>query len=572
MSGGTPIKLGGEGMAELERLFGESVAHFEAGRLKEAEAELSEIQRRHPDLPEVLHLMALIELQTGRTEAAAGHLEKAVARQPDSADLHNLLGGALKRAGRLEEAVLAYDKAVSLGPELAEAHYNLGNALKELQRFDDAVPSYRRAVELEPGFADAHYNLGLVLMAAGRPDEAARAYRDAVGVNPEDAEAHMNLGNALEAVDETDAAVDCFRRAIDAKPRHVEAHVNLGAALHDLCRLDEARESFRRALDIDPGYATAHDNLGMTLLLDGQFKEGWAEYTWRTGQDVFLSVDRVLDKPFWDGSDLDGKTLLLFAGQGLGDTIQFFRYLPKVAAKGGDVILQCPAPLMRLLKAAPAAAGIQLVTEIGDAPFDLQAPLHSLPHLFESDMETIPADVPFLAAEDERVGDWRDRIGGNGFRIGIGWQGNPTYKADRNRSIPLRFFEPLAKVPKVRLISLQKVNGLEQLETLPRGMTVETLGDDFDDGEDAFIDTAAVMMILDLIITSDTAIAHLAGAFAKPVWTLLPWVPDWRWFLDRDDSPWYPSMRLFRQPAAGNWDAVFKDLSQALGELAEGNP
>ncbi len=463
-------KTAGQTGVSLERLFGEQVAHFDAGRLKEAEAGLAALQRRQPDVPEVLHLLALIELRTHRAEAAAGHLEKAIARVPDSADLHNLLG----------------------------------LALKELERPEDAMAAYGRAIDINPG--------------------------------------------------------------------HTEAHVNLGAALHDLCRLKEAGESFRRALDIDPGYAAAHDNLGMTLLLDGQFKEGWAEYTWRSGQDVLLSGDRVLDKPFWDGSDLDGKTLLLFAGQGLGDTIQFFRYLPKVAAKGGDVILQCPAPLMRLLKAAPAAAGIRLVTEIGDAPFDLQAPLHSLPHLFESDMETIPADVPFLAAEDERVGDWRDRIGGNGFRIGIGWQGNPTYKADRNRSIPLRFFEPLAKVPNVRLISLQKVNGLEQLETLPRGMTVETLGDDFDDGEDAFIDTAAVMMILDLIITSDTAIAHLAGALAKPVWTLLPWVPDWRWLLDRDDSPWYPTMRLFRQPAAGDWDAVFKDLGKALGQLAEGNP
>jgi hypothetical protein len=400
----------------------------------------------------------------------------------------------------------------------------------------------------------------------------------------------MNLGNALEAVDETDEAVAAYRRAIELRPDFTEAHynlgnatrkqghgqevahVNLGIGLHDLCRLEEAQECFRRAIAVQPKFAAAHDNLGMTLLLDGQFKEGWAEYTWRTGQDVFLSGERVLDKPFWNGSDFDGQTLLLFAGQGLGDTIQFFRYLPMVAAQGGDVILQCPAPLIKLFEASPVAADIQLVTKIGDTPFDLQAPLHSLPHLFDSESETIPADVPYLVAEDERIGHWRDRIANNGFRVGINWQGDPTYKADRNRSVPLRFFESLAKVPEVRLFSLQKVNGLEQLETLPLGMTVETLGGNFDDGEDAFIDTAAVMTILDLTVTSDTAIAHLAGALGTPVWTLLPWVPDWRWLLDRDDSPWYPTMRLFRQPAAGDWDAVIGAVGKALSQLVKGNP
>ncbi|MCH7936948.1 MAG: tetratricopeptide repeat protein [Proteobacteria bacterium] len=468
--GKTQGGAGGQAGASLERLFGEQVAHFDAGRLKEAEAGLSEILRRRPDVPEALHLLALIELRTDRAEAAAGHLEKAIALLPGSADLHNLLGGALK----------------------------------ELRRLDDAMAAYRRAIDINPG--------------------------------------------------------------------HVEAHVNLGAAFHDSCRLDEARESFRRALDIDPGYAAAHENLGMTLLLDGRLEEGWAEYAWRSGKDVFLSGGRVLDRPFWDGGTFDSQTLLLFAGQGLGDTIQFLRYLPMAAKKGGEVIVQCPAPLIRLFEAAPAAKDIYLVTEIGDAPLDLQAPLHSLPGIFATTLDTIPADVPYLAAEDERVGDWRDRIGGNGFRVGINWQGDPTYRADRNRSVPLRFFEPLAKAPGVRLISLQKVNGLEQLETLPKGMTVETLGDDFDEGEDAFIDTSAVMMLLDLIITSDTAIAYLAGALGAPVWTLLPWVPDWRWLLDRDDSPWYPTMRLFRQPAAGDWDAVFGEVGQALGRLAKGNP
>ena len=462
-------ETGGQAAASLERLFGEQVAHFDAGRLKEAEAGLAELQRRQPDMPEVLHLLALIELQTDRAEAAAGHLEKALARVPGSADLNNLLGVALK----------------------------------ELERPDDAIAAYGRAIDINPG--------------------------------------------------------------------HVEAHVNLGAALHDLCRLKEAQESFRRALDIDPGYAAAHENLGITLLLDGQFKDGWAEYAWRSGQNVYLSGDRVLDRPFWDGSDLDGKTLFLFAGQGLGDAIQFFRYLPMVSNKGGDVILQCPASLIKLFEAAPAADGIQLVTEIGNAPFDLQAPLHGLPGLFATTLDTIPANVPTLRPPGNTPPALVLESSG-GLKVGLVWAGDPKHKNDANRSLGFERFQPLLDIKGVDFYSLQvgerggDIRNNQALGGLEGKIT--DLGKSLSD----FADTAAAVGQLDLVITVDTSVAHLAGALAKPVWTLLPWVPDWRWLLDRDDSPWYPTMRLFRQPAAGDWDAVFKDLGAALGQLAEGNP
>ena len=457
----------GEAGASLERLFGDAVAHFDAGRLKEAEARLAELQRLQPDDPEALHLLALIELRTDRAEAAAGHLEKAITRLPGSADLQNLLGVALK----------------------------------ELQRLDDAGAAYGRAIDINPG--------------------------------------------------------------------HVEAHVNLGAALHDLCRLKEAQESFRRALDIDPGYAAAHENLGITLLLDGQFKDGWAEYAWRSGQNVYLSGDRVLDRPFWDGGLFDGKTLLLFAGQGLGDAIQFFRYLPMVANKGGDVILQCPAPLIRLFEAAPAAKDIQLVTEIGDAPFDLQAPLHGLPGLFATTLDTIPADVPTLRPPGEPPLALVLESSG-GLKVGLVWAGDPKHKTVTNRSLGFERFTPLLDMEGIDFYSLQvgerggDIRNNQALGGLEGKIT--DLGKSLND----FADTAAAVGQLDLVITVDTSVAHLAGALGAPVWTLLPWVPDWRWLLDRDDSPWYPTMRLFRQPAAGDWDAVIGEVGTALGEQAAG--
>jgi len=456
-------EVAGQDPAALERLFNDSAANFQAGRMKEAEAGLLDLQCLQPDVPEVLHLLALIELQTGRAGAATGHLEKAAAKLPGSANLQNLLGLALKELGRSEDAMAAYG------------------------------------------------------------------------------------------------------RAIDINPGHAEAHVNLGAALHDLCRLEEARESFRRAIAAEPDFAPAHENLGMTLLIDGKFEEGWAEYAWCSGRNVYLSGDRVLDKPFWDGSDLDGRTLLVFAGQGIGDAVLYFRYLPMVAKKGGDVILQCPAPLMKLLKEAPAAADIQLVTEIGDKPFDLQAQLHALPGIFATTSNTIPADVPYLHPPGEtplaleQEGD---------FKVGLVWGGNPNQVNDRNRSTDLNHFRPLLNIEGCDFYSLQVGPQRDDIVRLGLDDRIADIGKDLDD----FLTTASVIEQLDLVITIDTSVANLAGALGARVWTMLCYVPDWRWFLDREDSPWYPTMRLFRQPAEGDWDTVFAEVGNALGEQAEGKP
>jgi len=677
MSDITPIKPGGEGLAELEHFFGESMAHFQAGRLKEAEAELSEIQRRQPDIPEVLHLMALIELQTGRPEAAAGHLEKAVARQPESADLHNLLGGALKRAGRLEEAVLAYDKAVSLGPELAEAHYNLGNALKELQRFDDAVPSYRRAVELEPGFVDAHYNLGLVLMAAGRPDEAARAYRDAVAVNPGDAEAHMNLGNALEAVDDTDEAAAAYRRAIELRPDFAEAHynlgnaarkqghgqeavayyrralnidpnlaeahnnlgealldrndpegaiehyllalkcrpgmagtlnnlgnaylrlgetdgaidyyhqaldidpddataiTNLGKALLDLGKVDDAVSCLRRAIEAAPDHAEAHHNLSLALLLQGKLEEGWAEYEWR-----LRSEKGARHRPFpqapWVGQPVDAKTVLVWGEQGVGDEVMFAGMVPDLVEAGAHVVLESDPRLVPLFERS--FAGIECIGK-GDPPtaetrrdgIDFQSPGGNLGRWLRPNLESFPGRQSYLVAEEDRQGRLRENYlsDGESLLVGVAWV-SKNKRIGAQKSMTLMELAPLTGIPGVRFIDLQYGDTAEERRQFEDHTGTTILHDEHVDQMSDLDAFAAQVAAMDLVISVSNTTVHMSGALGVPTWVMLNTVPLPCWLLERDDSPWYPSVRLFRQSAAGDWANVIERIGEALAGLAGG--
>jgi len=300
------------------------------------------------------------------------------------------------------------------------------------------------------------------------------------------------------------------------------------------------------------------------LLRVGRFDEGWREYEWRRKIEDFPKIAKTLSKPVWDGTELQGKRVLVHEEQGFGDSIQFIRYLPLIAERGGRVTLSVRSKLARLFD---AVEGFECVVAEGQplGDYDCHTSLASLPLAFGTTAETIPATVPYLQAEDGLVEVWKERVGTEGLRVGVNWQGN-----DFGRSVPLACFQPLAVVSGVRLISLQVMHGLDQLDNLPQGMRVETLGNDFDAGPDAFIDTAAVMMNLDLIVTSDTAVAHLAGALGRPVWVVLKTSAEWRWELDRDESPWYPTMRLFRQSSPGVWLEVFARVGDKLEALIDG--
>jgi hypothetical protein len=440
---------------------------------------------------------------------------------------------------------------------------DLGTNLQDQGRVAEAVAAYRRAVELKPDFADAHNNLGTALQDLGRIAEAGACYRRALEFQPNFAEAHSNLGNVYKAQGSLAEAIACYRRALHLAPELADAHNNLGAALEQQGNLSEALVAYEQAVRLRPDFAEAHWNRAQLWLLAGDFGRGWPEYEWRWR--IRGLTPPSLSQPIWDGRPLRGKTILLHAEQGLGDTFQFIRYARAAKHGGGRVIVLCQKPLRAILGGCREVD--QLVDEAtSSVSFDVWCSLMSLPRVLGTTLETIPAAIPYLAAAPDLLAQWDGRLRGHdGFRIGIGWQGHRRYHRDRDRSIPLHCFASLASIPRVRLVSLQKNAGREQMAEV--AFPVADLGDEVDGASGPFMDTAAIMLQMDLVITSDTALAHLAGALGVPVWVALPVVPDWRWMLHRADSPWYPTMRLFRQETRGDWRDVFDNIRNAVQAL-----
>lgn len=493
---------------------------------------------------------------------------QALAGAPQDPGAWNDLGVALKRLDRSVEATAAFRRALRLDPLRAEAHVNLGNELRSGKRPAAALGAHLRAALLMPAIAGAYNNIGSAL-----PQElpiAAALYRRALCIRRDYTLAYFNMASTLTATGRPVPARDALRRALALTPDHVGALNNLAIQLRDGGDIGEATAVQRRSLRVDPDNPESRLNLAQLLLLQGVFAEGFDAYEWRWRGAALAPTRQAFDRPQWRGEPGNGRTLLLWAEQGLGDTLQFVRYVPMARALGWRVVLQVPAALRRLL--ATLDPEVRMLDDGGKLPsFDAHSPLLSLPRLLGTTVATIPASAPYLRAEDRRRAEWRGRLPRDGYRVGIVWQGNPAGGIDRGRSYPLACAAPLARVPGVRLISLQRLHGLDQLGRLPPDMTVETLGDDLDAGGDAFLDTAAVAMELDLIVTSDTAVAHLAGALGRPIWLVLRATPDWRWLLGRDDSPWYPTMRLFRQAAPGDWHGVFVRVADELAAVVAGD-
>jgi tetratricopeptide (TPR) repeat protein len=503
-----------------------------------------------------------------RYEEAVASYDAAIALMPGQADIYNNRGNTLLKQKQFEAALKSYDAAIARDPAHAEAFNNRGNVLVQLKRFDEALASCERALALRPGYANAHINRGNVLHELHRYEEAVASYDAALALNSDHASAYSNHGNALRILKRFDEALASCDAAIALKPGHADAHHNRSFVLRDMKRLEEALVSCDAALALKPDFPEASCNRGMLNLLLGRFSEGWPDHEWRwavkdgAGKKPWL----MLAAPEWRGEDLKGRRIFVYAEQGLGDIMQFARYLPLLVKRGAKVTFAANHKILRLLRLL--CKGIEVVDSVpSKQTFDFQCALMSLPLHFRTVLSTIPADIPYLHAEDGLVAKWKDRLGKQGFKIGIVWQGSPSGTVDRGRSFPLREFSPLARIKGVRLISLQKNYGLDQLAEIPPDIEIETLGEDFDSGPDAFLDTAAVMANLDLVISSDTSTAHLAGALGRPLWVALKYVPDWRWLLDREDSPWYPTARLFRQERAGDWKGVFSRMERELKSL-----
>jgi tetratricopeptide (TPR) repeat protein len=580
-----------------EALYNRGNAQAALGQADAAIASYRAALAQRPDLVDAWNNLGQALIAQGRHAEALQALDRALARQPAHAGALNNRGAALLALGRPEDALESCDRAVAAAPASPEAHDSRGLALQELGRLDDAVASHGRAIALVPAFARAWCHRAGALRRAGqleialrdasqavalrpdlaetfdtrgtilnelqRYDEALADYAHALSLDPDLAEAHNNLGNVLHDLGRYDDALASLQRAIALRPAYAEAFDNQGMVLQDARRLDEARVAYDTAIALKPGYPEAHKRRATLRLLQGDFAGGLADYD--VAGRAHHATEGLPGVRWWTGQPLAGQTIALHEANGIGDTLQFLRYVPRLLALGADVAFVGPPRLFRLLRSAMPQ--LRCVAPRSDTAFDWQCDLWSLPHRFGTTLDTIPADIPYLAADPEAVARWRTWLGAGHVNVGIAWQGKPDRKIDAGRSIPLAEFAPLARIPGVRLVSLQRGPGIEQLSHLPGGMSVLHPGDDFDAGPDAFHDTAALMQSLDLVVSSDTVIVHLAGALGRPTWLALKHVPEWRWLLDREDSPWYPTLRLFRQRTAGEWADVFDAIAGALRRL-----
>jgi tetratricopeptide (TPR) repeat protein len=549
-----------------------------------------------PDYAEACSNLGNALTAQGKLDEAVRVCERALAINPTSAEACNNLATALRAQGDVTNAILRYREAIALREDYVAAHFNLGVLLQLEGQLAEAAIQYQRTLALKPDYAQGYYNLGVLRQIEGRLDEALRCFETALTLNSDYFEAHNNLGAILELQGKTSEAVDHYKRALALSPGYAEAYYNLGHALQSEGMLDDAIANYQQALKLKRDYIEAYNNLGSIFELQGKLAEavahykqalafnpdhagakfnlallqlllgdiagGFNNYEWRWHS---FCTPRGFTQPQWRGEPLHGARILLHAEQGLGDTLQFLRFLPMVQAAGGSVILEVQAPLRRI---AAQLDGVSTLVTCGEPlpPFEWQCPLMSLPSALGITSTTIPApgrylSVPEVALRKADTLPWPTQ----GLKVGIAWAGNASHTKDRYRSIPLALLEPLLRVEGIHFYSLQMGSGTAQLAACAAPIT------DLRDAIEDMADTAALMTHLDLVIAVDTSVVHLAGALGKPVWVMLPSAPDWRWLLNREDSPWYPTMRLFRQPRLNDWKAVVHRVCEQLSMLICGS-
>lgn len=570
--------------------------------LAEAEAAYRQAIACKADYPEAHNNLGLALKARDRTGEALDCYRRAIGLRADYAEAHNNLATALQSLGRLDEAAASYRAALDLAPDDAEVRNNLGTVLQKLDRWDEARACFLKALDLKPDYPEANFNLGNVLQESDHLAAAIACYRRAVVCRPDYPEAHNRLGRALHLAGDVAWASACFRRAIACDPDAAAVYDNWGVMLGALGRFDQALAAFRNALALDPagaeihndfgvmhhadgrqdaaeadylraiacdpGHAEAHWNLGLVRLLRGDYRSGWDEYEWRWKcNTVMRRILPAYEQPAWTGEAGRGRTILLWAEQGAGDTLQFVRFVPQVIERGWRVVLGVPPSLARLARTIPdlAVPDLAVVVE-GETlpPFDVHCPLMGLPPRLDLDVGAIPSAAGYLAADPDVAGQWRTRLAGlPGRKVGVVWRGNPVHARDRHRSLDPAWLSPALDLPGLSVVSLQKDGRPEEFASLGLSCPFLDAGPHLGD----YAETAALIANLDLLISVDTSVVHLAGAMGRPVWTLLDFVCDWRWLEKRPDSPWYSSMRLFRQARPGDWAAVAAEVRAALAGL-----
>jgi tetratricopeptide (TPR) repeat protein len=585
-----------EPTSEQTKMIEEAVALHQSGQLDLAETQYKNLLNYLPNNPSLLTNLGTIALQKGRLEDGVRIIEASLKIEPNQINALNNLGTALQGINRPDEALASYDRAIALNPDYADSFSDRGNVLRDLKRLDEALASYDRAIALNPSYADAYYNRGIILKDLKRLDEALASFDRAIALNPDYADAFSNRGNTLQDLKRLDEALLSYDRAITLNPDSAEAYYNRGNALRDLKRLDEALASYDRAIALYPDYAEAFSNRGNTLqdlkrldealasydcaialkpdyaganwnksllkLLLGEYLEGWKLYEWRWKKEQHIDSLREYHQPLWLGDEsLINRTILIYLDQGFGDYIQCIRYAALVEQLGAKVILEVPLELMTLC--STLKGNFTLLESKKPLPFfDYHCPVMSLPLALKTTVETIPAQIPYLYANEEKEKQWNEILGVKTLtRIGLVWSGSDNHTNDHNRSMLLNQLTSLFSLP-VEFHSIQKEVREIDIRTLTDFPNLHQHQEDLLD----FSDTAALIDAMDLVISVDTSVAHLAGAMGKKTFILLPYSPDWRWMLDKMDSPWYPTATLFRQPAMGDWDSVIAEIRKLLSD------
>jgi len=531
----------------------------ELGFLEQALASCDEAIRLKSDYAEAHYNRGVILQGLRRSEEALASYDQAISLKPGYAGFLSNRSVVLQELGRLEEALESSSEAIGISPNHASAHSNHGVILKELGRLEEALASYDKAISINPDYADAYSNRGVALHALLRAREALVSCDKALSINPDYADAHSNRGVALYTLLRVEEALASYTKAIQINPDHADAHANRGIALHALLRVEEALASYTKALSLKPDSVNTHWNLSLGYLLKGNFQDGWPEYEWGWG-NTERGTKRNCPQPLWLGTEsLQDKTILLYAEQGLGDTIQFCRYVSLVAQLGAKVILEVKHPLVILLK---DLEGLSQIIPAGNIlpEFDYHCPLLSLPLAFQTELHSIPPVARHIGSNPEKLAKWRTKLGEKEQpRVGLVWSGSLTHKNDHHRSLTLAQLLPHLP-PHFEYVSLQKEVRDIDAGLLKQHQEIKYFGDALED----FTDTAALCELMDLIISVDTSVAHLAATLGRPTWVLLPYCPDWRWLLGRDDSPWYLSAKLYRQEQIGDWSGVLEKLKSDL--------
>jgi tetratricopeptide (TPR) repeat protein len=543
-------------MKNTKKIFAEATELYQQNRFDEAETLCEKIVKINPKDTDALHFLGVLCMRKNQSDRAVAFIKKAISLKPQALYYRNL-AAVFGKQGKHGEAIAMYEKAIAHNPNYDDAYYSLGVTLKETGKINEAIVAYEKAIALNPNYADSYNNLGVALHELGKNEDAIVMFTKAIALNPQLVDAHNNLGVALREIGNTGDAIPMFAKAIDLNPEYGDAYNNVGMIFTDMEKTEDAMLMYEKAIALKPGYADAYWNKSLALLKLGNLDEGFELYEWRWQTKFRLPTKRHFQQPLWLGKEsLQGKTILIYSEQGYGDTIQFCRYIAMVAKLGCNIIFEVEEVLFPLM--SEQLKGVSQVVSKGEAflAFDYHCPLLSLPLAFKTSLETISSSEAYLYADTKKAAIWENRLGEKTkLRVGIVWSGSVGHKNDRHRSINLETL--LQYLPnKHEYICLQKELRANDAKTLENSH-IHFFGDELHD----FSDTAALVSCMDFVVSVDTSVAHLAGSLGKTTFILLPFSSDWRWLQDRNDSPWYSSVKLLRQKAMNDWESVLESLA-----------